>query len=42
MPQLRTLIGLAVVLGGAVMVACNENVGPGAPAEAEFTDCGLS
>lgn len=33
MLQLRTLIGLAVVLGGAASVACNENVGPGAPPE---------
>lgn len=34
MLQLRTLIGLAVVLGGAVSVACNENVGPGTPSDA--------
>lgn len=39
MLQLRTLIGLAVVLGGAVSVACNENVGPAAQAEAR--DAGL-
>ena len=34
MLQLRTLIGLAVVLGGAVSVACNESVGPDAPVDA--------